>query len=128
MSWDYEAVPQPGMAPEVWLKGRTLGGSSSINGTVYVRGAPADYDHWEAAGCPGWGWRDVGPHFVALENHELGASLWRGAGGPLRISVHPAGIPCAKRCSKRPLNRVHPASPTSTTSRPLRTAAWATRP
>ena len=91
--WDYEAVPQPGLAPEVWLKGRTLGGSSSINGTVYVRGAPADYDHWEASGCSGWGWRDVGPHFVALENHELGAATWRGAGGPLRVSVHPAGDP-----------------------------------
>src|SRR5580700_10883980 len=46
--WDYQAVPRPGLEPELWLKGRTLGGSSSINGTVYVRGAPADYDHWEA--------------------------------------------------------------------------------
>jgi choline dehydrogenase len=91
--WDYEAVPQPGLAPEVWLKGRTLGGSSSINGTVYVRGAPADYDSWEASGCSGWGWRDIGPHFVALENHELGASTWRGAAGPLRVSVHPSGNP-----------------------------------
>ena len=89
--WDYEAVPQPGLAPEVWLKGRTLGGSSSVNGTVYVRGAPADYDHWEAHGLPGWGWRDVGPHFVALENHELGASLWRGAGGPLRSQCPSVG-------------------------------------
>lgn len=89
--WDYEAVPQPGLAPEIWLKGRTLGGSSSVNGTVYVRGAPADYDQWEAAGCRGWGWREIGPHFVALENHELGAARWRGAGGPLRVSVHPAG-------------------------------------
>ena len=91
--WDYEALPQPGLTPELWLKGRTLGGSSSVNGTVYVRGAPADYDNWEAMGCTGWGWRDLGPHFVALEDHELGASLWRGAGGPLRVSVHPSGDP-----------------------------------
>ncbi len=89
--WDYEAVPQAGLAPELWLKGRTLGGSSSVNGTVYVRGAPADYENWEAMGCAGWGWQNVGPHFVALEDHQLGASLWRGAGGPLKISVHPSG-------------------------------------
>jgi choline dehydrogenase-like flavoprotein len=91
--WDYQALPQPGLEPELWLKGRTLGGSSSINGTVYVRGAPADYDQWEAMGCAGWGWRQVGPLFVALEDHELGASLWRGAGGPLKVSVHPSGDP-----------------------------------
>jgi choline dehydrogenase-like flavoprotein len=91
--WDYEASPQPGLTPELWLKGRTLGGSSSVNGTVYVRGAPADYDNWEAMGCTGWGWCDLGPHFVAMEDHELGASLWRGTGGPLRVSVHPSGAP-----------------------------------
>jgi choline dehydrogenase len=91
--WDYQAVPRPGLEPELWLKGRTLGGSSSINGTVYVRGAPADYDNWEALGCTGWGWQNIGPHFVALEDHELGPSQWRGVGGPLKISVHPAGDP-----------------------------------
>jgi choline dehydrogenase-like flavoprotein len=91
--WDYQAVPRAGWAPEVWLKGRTLGGSSSINGSVYVRGAPADYDQWEALGCSGWGWQTVGPHFVELEDHELGASQWRGAGGPLKVSVHPSGSP-----------------------------------
>jgi choline dehydrogenase-like flavoprotein len=91
--WDYQAVPRAGMEPELWLKGRTLGGSSSINGTVYVRGAPADYDHWAALGCTGWSWQDVGPHFVALEDHELGPAEWRGVGGPLKISVHPSGHP-----------------------------------
>jgi choline dehydrogenase len=91
--WDYEALPRAGLAPELWLKGRTLGGSSSINGTVYVRGAPADYDNWEALGCAGWGWQHIGPHFVALEDHQLGASQWRGTGGPLKISVHPSGDP-----------------------------------
>ena len=76
---------------ETWFKGSTLGGSSSINGMVYARGAPTDYDGWEAGGCTGWGWRDIGPCFVELEDHELGASAvaGRGAGGPLRVSVHP---------------------------------------
>jgi len=77
---------------EVWFKGSTLGGSSSINGMVYARGAPLDYDGWEAHGCAGWGWKDIGPCFVELEDHELGqsATAWRGAGGPLKVSMHPA--------------------------------------
>ena len=79
--WDYEALPQPGLTPELWLKGRTLGGSSSVNGMVYVRGQPADYDGWEAAGCRGWGWRDIGRCFKALEDHALGEAEWRGVGG-----------------------------------------------
>jgi choline dehydrogenase len=91
--WDYQAVPRAGLAPELWLKGRTLGGSSSVNGTVYVRGAPTDYDNWAALGCSGWGWQDIGPLFVALEDHQLGVSEWRGVGGPLKISVHPPGDP-----------------------------------
>jgi len=91
--WDYQVAPQVGLKPELWLKGRALGGSSSINGMVYVRGAPADYDHWEALGCAGWGWRQMGPLFVALEDHELGAGEWRGVGGPLKVSVHPQGNP-----------------------------------
>lgn len=76
---------------ETWFKGSTLGGSSSINGMVYARGAPMDYDGWEASGCTGWGWRDIGPCFVELEDHELGSSdaACRGASGPLKVSVHP---------------------------------------
>jgi choline dehydrogenase-like flavoprotein len=91
--WDYQVSPGGNRPPEVWLKGRAVGGSSSINGMVYVRGAPLDYDHWAALGCTGWGWDEMGPRFVALEDHALGAGEWRGAGGPLRISVHPAGNP-----------------------------------
>ncbi|WP_380879758.1 GMC oxidoreductase [Sphingomonas sp. DBB INV C78] len=91
--WDYPVRPAGNLPAETWLKGRAVGGSSSINGMVYVRGAPADYDHWAELGCVGWGWDTMGRHFVALEDHELGAGEWRGAGGPLRISVHPAGNP-----------------------------------
>jgi choline dehydrogenase-like flavoprotein len=79
--------------PEVWYKGQTVGGSSSVNGMVYVRGAPQDYDDWEAAGCTGWGWKSIGPCFVELEDHELGADTWRGVGGPLKISVEKDGGP-----------------------------------
>ncbi|MES2172411.1 MAG: GMC family oxidoreductase N-terminal domain-containing protein [Pseudomonadota bacterium] len=91
--WDYAVSPGGNAPQESWLKGRTVGGSSSVNGMVYVRGAPADYDAWEAAGCTGWGWQTMGRHFVALEDHGLGAKAWRGKGGPLKVSVHPSGDP-----------------------------------
>jgi len=89
--WDYQALRGEGMASELWLKGKAIGGSSSVNGMVYVRGTPADYDAWEAQGCTGWGWQDMGRQFVALEDHQLGKSQWRGVGGPLKVSVHPSG-------------------------------------
>lgn len=88
--WDYQAARGNGMKDELWLKGKAIGGSSSVNGMVYVRGAPADYDAWLAQGCEGWGWKDIGRQFVALEDHQLGSAEWRGSGGPLKISVHPA--------------------------------------
>lgn len=91
--WDYAVSPGGNAPQESWLKGRTVGGSSSVNGMVYVRGAPADYDAWEASGCAGWGWQTMGRHFVALEDHALGAKAWRGKGGPLKVSVHPSGDP-----------------------------------
>ncbi len=88
--WKYN-VSQGGNRPqEVWVKGRAMGGSSAVNGMVYVRGAPADYDGWAQAGCPGWGWSEIGRCFVAMERHELGAGLWRGGAGPLRVSLPPA--------------------------------------
>lgn len=74
---------------EFWMKGRTLGGSSSVNGMVYVRGHPADYDGWADAGCDGWSWAEVGPIFAGMEDHALGTAEDRGVGGPLRISVQP---------------------------------------
>jgi choline dehydrogenase len=74
---------------EVWARGRMLGGSSSINGMVYMRGHPADYDEWERDhGATGWGWATLGPCFRRIEDHALGADTLRGAGGPLKISVH----------------------------------------
>ena len=91
--WEYQ-VKTGGNGPEErWFRGRTLGGSSSINGMIYMRGAPADYDGWAAMGCDGWSWADVGPKFVALEDHDQGAGKWRGAGGPLHITTHPKGEP-----------------------------------
>jgi len=77
----------PGGGPEVWLRGRVLGGSAAVNGMMWMRGAPADWDGLAARGNPGWSWADVLPAYKAMENHSLGASETRGAGGPLGVSV-----------------------------------------
>ena len=81
----------PGGGPEVWLRGRVLGGSAAVNGMVWMRGAPADWDGLAARGNPGWSWADVLPAYQAIEDHSLGASETRGAGGPLGISVIDTG-------------------------------------
>ena len=91
--WDYQVSPGGNRPPETWLKGRAVGGSSSVNGMVYVRGAPRDYDGWAALGCDGWGWDEMGRRLVELEDHPLGADAWRGTGGPLKITMHPSGNP-----------------------------------
>ncbi|TVV77155.1 GMC family oxidoreductase [Sphingomonas solaris] len=91
--WDYQVSPGGNKPPELWLKGRAVGGSSSVNGMVYVRGAPRDYDGWAALGCTGWGWDEMGRRLVELEDHPLGAGPWRGVGGPLKITMHPSGNP-----------------------------------
>lgn len=67
-------------------RGRTLGGSSSINAMVYTRGVPADYDEWETLGATQWGWRDVLPYFKKAEDNERGADEYHGEGGPLGVT------------------------------------------
>ncbi len=72
---------------ETWTRGKVLGGSTAVNGMMWIRGAQADFDALEALGNPGWGWDRVLPAYRAIENHNLGASGVRGAGGPLGVSV-----------------------------------------
>jgi choline dehydrogenase-like flavoprotein len=81
----------PDGAPEVWLRGRVAGGSAAVNGMMWMRGAPADWDGLAARGNPGWSWADVLPAYRAMEDHSLGASESRGAGGPLGITVTDPG-------------------------------------
>ncbi len=83
----YLSEPFPMGFREPWQRGRGLGGSTAVNGMMYVRGQKADYDAMAAAGNPQWGWDKVLPAFLAMENHSLGASETRGAGGPLGITV-----------------------------------------
>jgi choline dehydrogenase len=78
-----------GVPQEVWLRGKTLGGSSSVNGMVWIRGQPDDYDSMAAAGNPGWSWEDMLPYFRRLEDHASGESELRGIGGPIKVKTHP---------------------------------------
>ncbi len=86
--WDYQSDPEPGLdGRTVYLpRGRMLGGSSSMNAMIYIRGSRLDYEEWEALGLEGWGWKDVLPYFLKAEDNERGASELHGAGGPLRVS------------------------------------------
>ncbi|GAB3630328.1 choline dehydrogenase [Pandoraea terrae] len=87
-NWGFYTDPDPNMLNRrlYWPRGRTLGGSSSINGLIYIRGQRADYDHWAALGNPGWDWDACLPYFRRLEHNDLGAAPTRGTGGPLWAS------------------------------------------
>lgn len=86
--WHYSTEPF-GSNPhtEQWMRGKVLGGSSSINGMIYNRGTRADYDGLEHLGNKGWGWDDILPIFKAFEDNEFGPSATRGVGGPVRVSI-----------------------------------------
>ena len=91
VNWCFRTEPEPNMNGRqvYWPRGKTLGGSSAINGLIYVRGQPEDYDAWADAGNPGWSWRDVLPYFRALEHNVRGESEWHGVGGPVWASDIP---------------------------------------
>jgi choline dehydrogenase len=88
ITWAYHAEPDPGLGgrSDYWPRGRLLGGSSSINAMVWVRGDPADFDGWAAEGNSGWSYADCLPFFKAIEDNEAGEDFWRGRGGALRVS------------------------------------------
>ncbi len=86
--WGFNTTPQAALNNRRGYqpRGKVLGGSSSINAMVYIRGQHADYDHWAAQGNPGWGWEDVKPYFLRAENNERGANDWHGRGGPFNVA------------------------------------------
>lgn len=96
VNWKYRAEPDPGLAGNAdwWPRGKLLGGSSSINAMVWIRGQREDYDTWRDEGNTGWGYDDLLPIFKAIEHNQAGADEWRGQGGPVHVSdmralVHP---------------------------------------
>ncbi|MEM9966666.1 MAG: choline dehydrogenase [Pseudomonadota bacterium] len=88
VDWCYKTEPDPGLNGRSieWPRGKVLGGSSSLNGLLYVRGQPQDYDRWRQMGNVGWGWEDVLPLFKRAECNERGADEFHGDQGPLSVS------------------------------------------
>ncbi|MFK7867894.1 MAG: GMC family oxidoreductase [Roseobacter sp.] len=88
VDWCYKTEPDPGLNGRSieWPRGKVLGGSSSLNGLLYVRGQPQDYDRWRQMGNTGWGWDDVLPLFKRAEKNERGADDYHGDQGPLSVS------------------------------------------
>lgn len=93
LNWKFETQADPHMNGRkfYWPRGKTLGGCSSINGLIYIRGQKEDYDHWAALGNKGWSWEECLPYFKKLENNDLPPSNTRGKGGPLTASSIPPG-------------------------------------
>jgi choline dehydrogenase len=96
VNWNFKAEPDEGLAGNAdhWPRGKLLGGSSSINAMVWIRGQREDFDAWAAAGNPGWAFGDLLPVFKAIEDNQAGEDEWRGRGGPVHVSdcsafVHP---------------------------------------
>jgi choline dehydrogenase len=89
VNWMYRTEPDPGLAGRqgYWPRGKILGGSSSINAMVFVRGNPGDFDDWMALGNAGWGWQDVLPYFRKLEHSDRPDDGFRGTGGPLHVNA-----------------------------------------
>ena len=88
LDWCYRTEPDEGVAGRQidWPRGKVLGGSSSLNGLLYVRGQREDYDRWASLGNRGWSYADVLPYFRKSEDQERGANAWHGVGGPLKVS------------------------------------------
>ncbi|SDT94884.1 GMC family oxidoreductase [Stappia sp. ES.058] len=89
INWMYATEPDPGLNNRsgYWPRGKVLGGSSSINAMVYIRGQHADFEDWKAMGNPGWGWEDVLPCFRRAETNDAGGDDHRGSDGPLNVAT-----------------------------------------
>ena len=91
LDWGFSTVPQENLNQRriTYTRGKVVGGSSSVNGMIYLRGNMQNYDDWAARGCEGWSFEEVLPFYKKLEDHEDGETEYHGAGGPIRVSRHP---------------------------------------
>jgi choline dehydrogenase len=99
LDWDYDTEPEPDCdGRSLYIpRGKGLGGSSSMNAMLYVRGRPLDYDLWERQGAAGWGWEDVRPYFLRAEDNERGSSEHHAVGGPLHVADERSPRPLTAR-------------------------------
>lgn len=93
--WGFQTQPEPALGGRVLVcpRGKVIGGSSSINGMVYVRGNAGDFDHWADSGAAGWSYADVLPYYLKMENAHGGQPGWRGTDGPLHVTRGPRKNP-----------------------------------
>jgi choline dehydrogenase len=112
VNWMFESEPEAQLNGRTLYqpRGKVLGGTSSINGMVYMRGTPADYDNWRQRGCEGWDWENVLPFFKRAENQERGADEFHGVGGPLRVS-NPVRSPLGDAMVEAAIEAGIPANP-----------------
>jgi len=99
LNWNFVSEPDPYVGNRTFAlsRGKVLGGSSTINGMIYVRGLPQDYEGWRQLGCEGWSWADVLPYFRKSQRQERGADEWHGVDGPLPVGDPPIRHPMAEQ-------------------------------
>ena len=117
ITWVYETEPLEALGGRrmQWPRGKVLGGSSSINGLIYIRGQKQDFDHWRQLGNAGWSYDDVLPYFRRAEGQERGSDDFHGGEGPLAVTDMRGGARAARRLHRRPARRPATSStPTST--------------
>jgi choline dehydrogenase len=111
--WDYESEPEPNLGGRrnYLPRGKGLGGTSALNGMVYIRGHRDDFDGWRDLGNPGWGYEDVLPYFIKAEDNVRGASAYHGVGGPLSVSDPRYEHPISRAWLESALNAGFEANP-----------------
>ena len=99
VNWNYTTDPEPGIGGRQlhWPRGRVLGGSSSINGMLWIRGNPADYDGWSQMGCKGWSFDEVLPYFKSIERYAPGEAEQRGKSGPILVEDYRTTLDLTRR-------------------------------
>jgi choline dehydrogenase len=128
VNWMFDSEPEPELNNRIMYqpRGKVLGGTSSINGMVYMRGNAADYDEWRQRGCEGWDYDSVLPYFKRAEDNVAAANDFHGTGGPLKVSDHRWQPTLAKAMHDAAVEAGIPTIPTSTA--PTRKASAITRP
>jgi choline dehydrogenase len=113
LDWAYTTTPQAGTdgATHAWPRGKVLGGSSTLNAMVFLRGHRANFDSWEAAGASGWSYEDVLPYFMRMERSPGGDPAYRGQGGPLPVAPAVDVHPLSRAFVEAAQQAGHPATP-----------------
>ena len=126
LNWRRQSEPVPGLGGRrmPFPSGKVLGGSSAINGMLYIRGQAEDYDAWRDAGNAGWGWEDVLPYFRKAEDQQHGESESHGIGGPIGVSDTRPSSPASRLFRRRRSAERHSAASTTSTPAISTASRW----